>query len=187
VLPLVLAAALAAAPAAAPAAELSRSAPAAPGLAPETRLAQEDWDSGSWDDDEDERPPRIRLTLWGGEALGEAGSGSGSGFYGAEAAWAFRRIDLGVLGTQYRNVPDATRTWTPVVLARLTQRFKTRRGVEAAFGFGVGAGRPRGWTTWYQVTLGVRVPLGPLFLAGELGFESQDLLRLGAGLGVAFF
>ena len=177
-LPLVLAAALAAVPA--------PSAPCAMQRALETRFAQEDWESPSWRD-EDERPPRIRLTFWGGEALGSAGSGTGSGFYGGEASWAFSRIDLGVMGSAYRNVPDATRTVTPVVLARLTQRFKTRRGVEAAFGFGVGAGRPGGWTAWYQVALGVRVPLGPLFLAGELGFESRDLLRLGAGLGVAFF
>jgi hypothetical protein len=50
----------------------------------------------------------------------------------------------------------------------------------------VGAGRPRGWRAWYQLAIGMRVPLGPLFLAGELAFEQYDLLRLGGGLGVAF-
>lgn len=150
-------------------------------------LAQEDQDdaAGPGEDDE-ENKPRLRFAAWAGEALASGGSGRGSGFVGGEAAWSFDSLDLGVAGSGYRNLVDATRTWTPVVLARITQRFKTRRGVEAAFGFGAGAGRRRGWAAWYQVALGVRVPLGPLFLAGELAFEQYDLLRLAAGLGVAF-
>jgi len=152
-------------------------------------LAQEDSeDEGpSWQGgEEDEDRPHVRLTAWGGEALATGGSGRGSGFVGGEAAWAFETLDLGVAGSGYRELRDATREWTPVVLVRMTQRFKMRRGLEAAFGFGVGAGRPRGWTGWYQVALGFRVPLGPMFLGGELAFEQNDLLRLGAGVGVAF-
>jgi hypothetical protein len=153
----------------------------------EAPLAQEDRDdaAGPWEDDEEDKP-RLRFAAWAGEALASAGSGRGSGFVGGEAAWSFDSLDLGVAGSGYRNLVDATRTWTPVVLARITQRFKTRRGVEAAFGFGAGAGQRRGWAAWYQVALGVRVPLGPLFLGGELAFEQYDLLRLAAGLGVAF-
>ncbi len=152
-------------------------------------LALVDWDDAehAWDGEgEDEDRRHVRLAVWGGEALGSGGSGRGSGFMGGEASWAFDTLDAGVAASGYRELRDATRAWTPVVLARLTQRFKIRRGVEAAFGFGLGAGRPRGWTAWYQVALGVRVPVGPLFLAGELAFEQYDLLRLGAGVGVAF-
>jgi hypothetical protein len=153
-----------------------------PGGAP---YGDEEWDSPSYDDEE--HPARVRVAVWGGDALGEAGSGRTSTHVGGEAGWAFEHIDLGVLGSAYRNLADADREWTPVVLARLTQRFKMRRGVEAAFGFGLGAGRPKGWTAWYQLAIGVRVPVGPLFLAGELGFEQNDLLRLAGGLGFAFF
>jgi hypothetical protein len=177
VLPLVLAAALAAAPA--PSASLSAIAMAEP-------LRQDVWDAPPQSDDDDELRSRIRLTAWAGEALASGGTGRGSTFAGGEMGWAFERLDLGVAGSAYRNLRDATREWAPVVLARITQRFHTGRGIEAAFGFGIGAGRPRGWTAWYQLALGVRVPLGPLFLAGELAFEQYDLLRLGAGLGVAF-
>jgi hypothetical protein len=65
------------------------------------------------------------------------------------------------------------------------QRFPMRSGVEATFALGLGAARPRTWEAWFQVALGVRLPLGPLFLGGELAFERGDLLRLSAGLGVA--
>jgi hypothetical protein len=170
VLPLALAAALAAS-----AAQLPAAAP----------YEDEEWESPGVDDEE--REPRLRITAWGGDALGDGGSGRSSSFVGGEAGWAFRSLDLGVAGSAYRNLSEADREWTPVVLARLTQRFKTRRGIEATFGFGVGAGRPTGWTAWYQLGIGVRVPLGPLFLAGELAFEQYELLRLGAGLGVAVF
>jgi hypothetical protein len=162
VLPLLLAASLAAAP-----------------------LAQEEWETRGGEE-EDGRRPHLLLTVWGGEALGSGGTGRSSGFFSGEAAWAFNAVDVGIAASGYRALRDADRTWTPVLLARFTQRFKTRRGFEAAFGFGFGAGRPDGWIGWYQVALGARVPLGPLFLAGELAFEQYDLLRLGAGLGVAF-
>jgi hypothetical protein len=171
VLPLALAAALAAA-----------SAAQLPGDGP---YADDAWEAPEFEDEE--REPRVRITAWGSDAFAAGGTGRSSSVVGGEAGWAFRHLDLGVAGSAYRNLVDADREWTPVVLARLTQRFKTRRGIEAAFGFGVGAGRPTGWRAWYQLGIGVRVPLGPLFLAGELAFEQYDLLRLGAGLGVALF
>jgi len=71
-----------------------------------------------------------------------------------------------------------------VVLARVTQRFQTRRGLDATFTFGAGAARQVDWKAWFQVALGLRLDLGPIFLAGELGFEQDGLLRLGAGVGV---
>jgi hypothetical protein len=146
---------------------------------------QETWEAEAWPE-EGARPPRVLLSVWGGEAYAAGGSGRNTGFVSAEAAWAFRAVDVGIAGARYGMLRDASRPWTPVVLARFTQRFKTGRGVEAAFGFGLGAARPAGWIAWYQVSLGVRVPLGPLFVAGELAFEQYDLLRLGGGLGVAF-
>jgi hypothetical protein len=149
-------------------------------------LARESWEDDDFDDDE-ERQPRIRLTGWGGTALDDAGTGRSSTVVGGEAAWSFDSLDVGVSGAGYRELDGATRSWTPVVLARFTQRFPMRSGVEAAFGLGLGAGRPKGWTSWFQVALGVRVPLGPVFLAGELAFEERQLLRLGAGLGVALW
>jgi hypothetical protein len=147
-------------------------------------LAQEEYE-GPFEDGEEGRP-RVLLSAWGGEVLDDAGSGKSSGFLGAEVAYAFEAIDVGLAGYGYRDLADAERAWTPVVLVRLTQRFRTRRTVEAAFSLGVGAGRPDDWEAWYQVALGIRVGYGPMFLAGELAFEQGDLLRLGAGLGVAF-
>jgi len=148
-------------------------------------LAQEEWEVPAYDENGDE-VRRLRLAVWGGEALDGGGAGRSSTLLGGELAWAFDSIDLGVAGYGYRSLVDATREWTPVVLLRLTERFRTRRGVEAAFSFGLGAGRPRDWIAWFQVALGARVNLGPLFIGGEIAFEQNDLLRLAAGLGVAF-
>lgn len=157
---------------------------------PRLTLAQSDDDAYDDDvrpEDEDERRrPHVLLSAWGGEALAHGGSGRSSSFYGGEAAWVFSSLDLGISGAWYRSLRDATREWTPVVMTRVTQRFLTRRGFEAAFSLGFGAGRPSGWIGWYQVALGMRVPLGPLFLGGELAFEQYDIIRLGAGLGVGF-
>lgn len=147
-------------------------------------LAQAEYE-GAFEDGEEDRP-RVLLSAWGGEVLDDAGSGKASGFLGAEVAYAFESIDVGLAGYGYRALADAERAWTPIVLVRLTQRFRTRSAVEAAFSLGVGAGRPDDWEAWYQVALGVRVGYGPMFVAGELAFEQGDLLRLGAGLGVAF-
>jgi hypothetical protein len=135
---------------------------------------------------DEDHPRRVRLSLWGGEALATGGTGHGSAIYGGEAAWAFDSIDLGVAGYGYNSLVQSNRQWTPVVLARVTERFRTRRNLEAAFTFGIGAGRPKDWTAWFQVALGVRFDLGPMFLGGELAFEQYDLLHLTAGLGVTF-
>lgn len=148
-------------------------------------LAQEEWEQG-WDEDDLDDAPRLFLSAWGGEALDEAGRGSSSGVVGGEVAWAFRALDLGLAGYGYRRLDAAEREWTPVALVRVLQRFRTRPGLEATFALGLGAGRPDGWTAWYQVALGGRATFGPLFVAGELAFEQYDLLRLAAGLGLAF-
>ena len=125
------------------------------------------------------------MSAWGGEAFDTGGSGQSYGALGAEVAWAFDPLDVGLAGYAYQGLSD-TRTWTPVAMLRLTERFLMRSGVEGTFGLGLGAARPAGWRGWFQVALGVRVPLGPLFLGGELAFERGDLLRLAAGLGAAF-
>lgn len=150
-------------------------------------FAQEDDEGSPYDEGDDaDETDRLRLSAWGGEALDSGGSGRGSAILGGEVAWAFDALDLGVAGYGYRELVDAAREWTPVLLLRLTERFPTRRGLEAAFSFGVGAARPDDWEAWFQVALGIRVDLGPVFLGGEIAFEQRDLLRLAAGLGVAF-
>ena len=153
-------------------------------LAAAPPLAQEEWGAPS-DDQEEERVRHVRVTAWGGDAFDTGGSGKTSTNLGGEVAWSFGELDLGIAGYGYRGLTDA-REWTPVGLVRLTQRFRMRSGVEAAFGLGAGAARPSGWEGWFQVSIGIRVPLGPMFLGGELGFERGDLFALRAGLGVAF-
>ncbi len=133
---------------------------------------------------EEEARPHVLLSAWGGTALDRAGTGRSSTILGGEAAWAFESVDLGVAGYGYRDLPDATRVWTPVALVRITQRFRTRRDLEAALTLGVGAARPDNWTAWVQVALGVRIDLGPMFIGGELAFEQLDILKLAAGVGV---
>ncbi len=150
---------------------------------------RQDWEAPPYEDEEtssEERPHRLRLSAWGGDALANGGSGHGSAFYGGEAAWIFESMDLGVAGYGYQKLADARRAVTPVLLARFTERFRTRRDVEWTLALGAGAGRPHGWTAWFQLALGFRVNLGPMFLGGELAFEQYDLLRLAAGIGVAF-
>jgi hypothetical protein len=149
-------------------------------------LAQEEWGEAPWEEDEAEEAPRLFLTAWGGEALGEVGGGQSSAMLGGEVAWAFRALDLGLAGYGYRRLADAEREWTPVALVRLVQRFRTRAGLEATFALGIGGGRPDGWTAWYQVALGGRAMFGPMFVSGEISFEQYDLLRLAGGLGLAF-
>lgn len=137
------------------------------------------WEGG----DEEDRAPRLFITAWGGEAfaIGSGDTRSGSAF-GGEVAYALPFGDLGLWGSAYKiGERDA---WAPIALLRLTNRFPAGRGIEAAFTFGVGAGRPIDWRLWFQVALGLRLDLGPVFLAGELAFEQEQLLRLSGGLGV---
>jgi hypothetical protein len=134
--------------------------------------------------DEDREHRRLTLIAWGGQLSGLQGSGQGTvPFAGGEVTWSLGGLDLGVLAQGYR-LRDAARDWSPVILARATQRFQTRRGLDATFTFGAGAARPDAWRAWFQVALGVRLDLGPAFLAGELGFEQDGLVRFGAGLGL---
>lgn len=149
-------------------------------------LAQAEWGDASWEEHEEEDVPRLFLTAWGGEAYDDGGDGRSSGIAGGEITWALRALDLGLAGYGYRRLAEAEREWTPVALLRLGQRFRTRSGLEATFALGIGAGRPDGWTAWYQVALGGRATFGRVFVAGELAFEQYDLLRLAAGLGVGF-
>jgi hypothetical protein len=129
---------------------------------------------------------RFHLTAWGGSSLDTTGDNPGAAHFGGEAAYAFEAADVGILAEGYRLGDRARSPWAPVVLARYLQRFETRRGLEATLGFGLGVGRTKSWIGWYQVALGVRLLAGPLFIAGELGFEQLDLLRLAAGVGVRF-
>ena len=137
------------------------------------------WEGG----DEERRAPRLFLTAWGGEAFAVGGSDWKSGAaFGGEVSYALPFGDLGLWGSGYKiGNRDA---WAPIALLRLTNRFATGRGIEAAFTFGIGAGRPLDWRVWFQVALGLRYDLGPVFLAGELSFEQEQLLRFSGGLGV---
>ncbi len=160
-------------------------APAGPGR---IVLRQEDGsDEQQEDENEDEeRRPHLLVTAWGGEGLAGGGSGRASSTWGGEVAWAFSELDVGVAASWYRSLRDASRTWTPAVLMRVTQRFMTSRGFEAAFSLGFGAGKPSGWIGWYQVALGMRVPLGPAFVGAEVSFEQYDIIRPAALVGVGF-
>ncbi len=129
---------------------------------------------------------RFHLTAWGGASLDTTANNPGAAHFGGEVAYAFEAADVGLLAEGYRLGDRARTPWAPVVLARYLQRFETRRGLEATLGFGLGVGRTKSWIGWYQVALGVRLLAGPLFIAGELGFEQLDLLRLAAGVGVRF-
>ncbi|ABS28119.1 hypothetical protein [Anaeromyxobacter sp. Fw109-5] len=142
------------------------------------------WEGEGEEEDED-REPRLFLIAWGGQAfdLGSGDAGDGSAF-GGEVSYSLGFGDLGLWGSGYK-IRNGGQDWAPIMLLRLTNRFQTRRGLEAAFTFGAGAGRPDvDWRLWFQVALGLRLDLGPMFLAGELAFEQDQLLRLSAGLGV---
>lgn len=143
-----------------------------------------------YDPFEDEPPgaestARFLVIGWGGGFVPVPGSGArGTGLAGVEAAIRFGGLDLGVQALGARLDPE--REVSPVVLARIAQRFESRRGVEGVLTFGFGAARRGDWTGWFQFGFGARVPLGPAFLAAELAFEQGNLLRLAGGVGVAF-
>ena len=132
-------------------------------------------------------PTRLLVTGWGGGFAAAPGSGaSGGGLAGGEVTLRLSALDLGVQAVTTWVDQGAGRV-SPVVLFRLGQRFETRKGVEASLTLGLGSAARNGrWEGWFQLAVGGRVPLGPLFLAGELAFEQVDLIRLAAGLGVAF-
>jgi hypothetical protein len=146
----------------------------------------------SYEEDEPEESPRLDLTLWGGQAWTDRATGTRSELYGAEATWRFDSLDLGLFGGAYelRSGSDGGELepyFAPVYLVRLGQRFETRNGLLASFTFGVGTAKTVEWRSWFQVALGARATFGPAFVAGELAFESDDLIRLALGLGVSLF
>jgi len=130
----------------------------------------------------------LELGLWGGSSLDLQPGGAMAPWVGAELGWRFTESAVSLLCEAHRyGASRADRPWTPVVLARVEQRFETMRGLQGTFAFGAGAGRPsRSWELWLQVGLGLRLERGPFFLRGELGFERQSDFRLGAGAGLAF-
>jgi len=148
--------------------------------------------STDWDGDEPSYEVRserhLELGVWGGSSLDLAPGGAMAPWLGAELGWRFTESAVSLLYEAHRfGATRADRPWTPVVLARVEQRFETMRGFQGTFAFGAGAGRPgRSWELWLHVALGLRVERGPLFLRAELGFERQSDLRLGAGAGLAF-
>ncbi len=105
-------------------------------------------------------------------------------FVGALLGWAFGDLEVGALVQAYHFRDAAVTPWSPVILARLDQRFETARGVSADLGLGLGVARVDQWKAWFQATLGVRLQRGPLVLGAELGFEQNQLLRLGASVGL---
>lgn len=129
---------------------------------------------------------RLSLMAFGGELSAFSGSGRSSAtLYGGEVAWRFEAVELGVLG-QAARLRSGASDWSPIVLLRITERFQSRRGLEGSISFGLGGAREDRWRTWFQVGLGARLDLGPIFLNGEVGFEQADFIRLAAGLGTRF-
>ncbi len=152
--------------------------------APALAAAQDDDQDDQEESERDSR--RLSVTVWGGQGFDTSGTGRSGARVGGEVAWAFDAVDVGVAGYEYRHLRDATREWTPVTLLQLTERFETRRGLDAAVTLGLGAARPDHWVAWFLFGLGLRLDLGPIFLAGEVAFEQRDQLRLLAGLGARF-
>jgi hypothetical protein len=146
---------------------------------------QDDWEEYERQEEE-RRRPHLLLSVWGGDAWLAGGTGQSTPNVSAEAAWAFPSVDVGLAAMAYRGVRDDRNAWARIGLLKLIQRFHTGRGFDAAFSLGLGAARTPAWIGWYQVALGVRVPLGPLFLGAEFSFEQLDILRVAGGLGVAF-
>lgn len=149
--------------------------------------------AGAWDEDEprwsEGREGRLTLKLLGGGSSILDGSGHTSPWLGGEVGWDFTSTTLSLLaeGHRYGDRSLASRTWTPVGLVRLAQRFEAARRVEAALVIGLGAGKPRSsWTLWYQLAFWVRLGADPFFLALEAGFERDSFARYGGGVGVSF-
>ncbi len=129
---------------------------------------------------------RLSLQVFGGELATITGSAAPSaGVYGGEVAWRFDAVELGVLG-QYARLRTSAREWSPIALVRITERFQSRRGLEGSITFGLGTAYEDRWRSWFQVALGARIDLGPIFVGGEVGFEQADYVRVVGGLGTRF-
>jgi hypothetical protein len=134
------------------------------------------------------RKGRLSIVAWGGQAFDTAGAGPDVPLLGGEVGWTFESVELGLAGYGYQDLRgDGSRSYDPVILARVTQRFETYRGLEAGITLGVGAARDTSWRAWFQFALGLRLDLGPVFLGAELGFEQENLLRLAGGVGIRLF
>jgi hypothetical protein len=133
------------------------------------------------------RMARLSVTAWGGGLLGlTGGTRSGGSLAGGEVAWSFDSLDLGVQALSAQVEAGSNRP-VPVLLLRIGQHFESRRGLEGSFTFGAGSARLGGkWQAWFQIGLGGRIDLGPIFLAAELGLEQADLVRVAGGIGVRF-
>ena len=153
--------------------------------APALAAAQEDEDTYSEGPGPSEH--HLYLSALGGTLLDlQSGHGSAA-LFGAEVSYSLPFIDVGILAQAYKL--DSSRSvhgTTPVLLLRLEQSFETARGLDAVLAFGMGAARTRqtSWEAWFQFAIGLRLGVGPLFIAGELGFEQLNLFRLAAGIGV---
>jgi hypothetical protein len=133
-----------------------------------------------------DEPRRLSLMAFGGELSAVSGSGrSSAALYGGEVAWTFDAVELGLLG-QAARLRSGPNEWSPIVLVRITERFRSRRGLEGSFSFGLGGAREDRWKTWFQAAIGARLDLGPIFVGGEVGFEQADFFRFSAGLGTRF-
>lgn len=156
--------------------------------APAAALADEDELGNEIESRDEGGRGRLAIVGWGGQAFDTAGSAPDVPLLGGEVSWAFDQLDVGVAGYGYRDLRGiGSKRYDPVLLARLTQRFETTRGLEAGITLGMGAAREAHWRAWFQFALGMRLDLGPVFLAAELGFEQQNLLRLAGGVGVRIF
>jgi len=143
--------------------------------------------AGAYDPFEDpppaDRSRRLTLTAFGGSLFASGGGDHvNAPFAGGEVAWAFDSIELGLQG-QAARLRTGPADWSPIALLRLTQRFETRRGLDASLSFGAGAAREARWHPWFQVALGGRMDLGPIFATAEIAFEQSDLIRALVGLG----
>jgi hypothetical protein len=136
---------------------------------------------------EEERSGRLRVGAWGGTLYAIDGK-AWVPFGGGELGWAFGPLGVGVLAQAYRFGRErADSEWGPVVLGRIEQRFESARGVEASLALGVGGARLRGWQAWFQLAFGFRAVRGPVYFGGELGFEQEQMFRLGATAGLTLF
>jgi hypothetical protein len=172
---------------------------ATPAAAHATEIAasgEGDFGEDELPDDEGARGGRLRITAWGGEAWATSGSSRNAPILGGEVSWALSQLDLGFAGYGYQGLSEGGngKSWDPVLLVRITQRFETYRGIEAGLTLGAGSARrspgtdrPPRWEAWFQLGLGLRIDLGPVYLAGELAFEQNNLIHLTGGLGVKLF
>jgi hypothetical protein len=144
-------------------------------------------DDGLGSDDEDRRG-RLFLGGWGGQAFDTSGTkGRDLNTLAGEVGWSFPSgLELSAYGAGYRQLRAKGSGFGPVTLARITERF-SHRGLEAGITLGAGAARTTGWQAWFQFGFNARLDLGPMFIAGELAFEQDNLLHLSGGIGVRLF